>query len=247
MLVVPVVAGAILAARAETLRWWVIPLAILVLAGYLTFYSTTTVLKARPTRRRALLTPVVVHGTVAAVAGALVLALGGWPLLWWLPIYLPVLLVALWLASARKERSIASGGLTILAASLMVLVIRFITPMVIWQTWDVGTAGDVAIAAVIFGYFFGTVFHVKSLIRERGQRRSRWRSLVWHGLCIVAAAGVAAAGVIGWWWTIFFVITFARSFWFTHRALHGQVDKPLVIGMTEMAISALAIIGVALP
>ncbi len=45
----------------------------------------------------------------------------------------------------------------------------------------------VGVSLVCFGYFFGTVLYVKTIIRERGNRSWVAASVAWHLGCMIAA------------------------------------------------------------
>jgi ABC-type proline/glycine betaine transport system permease subunit len=75
------------------------------------------------------------------------------------------------------------------------------------------------------------VLHVKALIRERGNPRYRWASLVYHGLAFVASLwfGVALAVVFG---------LLAVRAW----VLAGRTLRPGVLGIVEI-VASLALLG----
>lgn len=240
MLIVPFVAGAMLRSRVASLDAWLLPLAAAELAAYLCFNSLTLWLRAAPARRGNYVRPLVVYAAITAVFGLASLLLGGWPILGWLPIAVPLGGLAVWLAAQRKDRAVLSGLATVAMASGMGLVVRFITPGAILAEWP-ASRPDAAVMGALFGYFFGTVWHVKALIRERGQRSSRLRSLAWHGLTIFIALGGALIGWTSWWWIIFFAIALARTWWMTQPKLAGQL-KPLQIGVVEIVLSLIALL-----
>lgn len=153
--------------------WW---------AGYFLFYASTVWLRSRMKRRY--LEPVVVYSAATAMAG-----IATWwsaPYLWrWVPVFLPLIIFAGWAAWKRKDRSLSSGLDTVVAACLMLPV-----------TWDVATAGEAGFAAtrtvwiqtaLLFGYFAGTVFYVKTNIRERRSDRYLAASIAWHTVWLVVA------------------------------------------------------------
>ena len=115
------------------------------------------------------------------VLGLVSLFACGLPVLGWLVILGPLMLLALWLASAGRERSLAGGAVTVAMASLMTLVARFVTPDAFGAAVDCGH-GDVRDRPhrLVFGYLFGTVLYVKTMIRERGQPAWVAASVAWH-------------------------------------------------------------------
>lgn len=243
MLILPFVVGVILRARAGDLQPHLLPLFVFWMLGYFTFHAASQWLKAPPKRRPGFVRPTLVYAAAATVAGLTTLALAGWRILAWAPLYLPLLLPALWLASRRKERATLGGALTVAAASLMTLVARFTSPADLGHPLaDPPTFAAVAAAVALFVYFFGTVLYVKTNIRERGHRGYLAASVLWHAGATVAAA-VAALGGLAWWWTGFFALTTARA------AVVPRLVPPWTpqrIGFLEVAFSSAALLGVLL-
>ncbi|NHB85226.1 hypothetical protein G7085_12930 [Tessaracoccus sp. HDW20] len=83
--------------------------------------------------------------------------------------------MSLWLAASKRERTLLSGVLTIVASCGLMGVLR-VSPGV-----PMLTATEAAEMAAVTLYFIGTVLHVKALIRERNDPHSATRSLVYHG------------------------------------------------------------------
>lgn len=237
MLVVPLVAGILLRAP-DGLPAWAWPLAATWLVGYFCFNAATLWLKAAATRRRRYLPAVLAYGGVAALAGLATLLLGGWPLLWWVPCFVPLLAVPLWLASRRREREWVSGLCTVVAACLMAWIIPFTRPSAVWHS-----ALDARwwAAPALFGYFFGTVLVVKTLIRERGKTGWVLASIAWH-LAWTAMAALLAPRV-GAAWTAFFAVATVRAWalpWFGPR--RGRVVRPGQVGVLEVFFSIAALL-----
>lgn len=217
-----------------------LPLAVAVFTGYFGFNVLSLQLKAAPRRRAAYRVPNLVYGAATFVLGLAVLLLGGWPIAAWLPIALPLAALAIWLASRRQDRAVASGFATVALAMGVGLVVRFHTPAELFADWPAGLP-DAAVFVALFGYFFGTVWHVKALIRERGQRPARIRALGWHLLMVALATLAAAAGWLSIWWIAFFIIATARTWYLTRPELAGRY-KPLHIGVLEIILSVLIVI-----
>lgn len=237
MLIVPLVTGVVLRSRVAPLDWWLIPLAFAVFTGYFGFNALSLQLKAAPRRRAAYRLPNLVYGLATLVLGLAVLLLGGWPIVAWLPVALPLAALAIWLASRRQDRAVASGFATVALAMGVGLVVRFHTPDELFAGWPAGLP-DALVFVALFGYFFGTVWHVKALIRERGQRPARVRALVWHGAMVVAATFATAAGWASVWWIAFFVLATARTWYLTRPELAGRY-RPLHIGVLEIVLSVI--------
>lgn len=75
-----------------------------------------------------------------------------------------------------------------------------------WPTSRTATLLSLA----LFGYFFGTVLHVKSLIRERGNSRIELASLLWH-LAWTVATLPNWGFTTSWAWTALFALAAART------------------------------------
>lgn len=239
MLVVPLVVGLALRARDEVPLWaW--PLAVTWLVGYFCFHACGLWLKAAPRRRHRYLPALLTYGGIAGVAGIATLLTGGWPLLWWLPVYAPLLGTALWLTSRRHERALTSGLCTVLAACLLAWILPFATPQGLWQAGATGLAWP---AAALFGYFFGTVFVVKTLIRERGKLGWVWASVAWHVPWTALAVWAWRAGIAPVGWVALFALCVVKAWalpWF--GPLRGRTIRPAQVGALEVVLSIVALV-----
>ncbi|MFT3877046.1 MAG: YwiC-like family protein [Propioniciclava sp.] len=227
MLTLPFALGAAEAVRAGVAGWWIAPLFAFWMLGYFAFHAASGWLKAAPRRRPAYLKPLVTYAGASAAAGVVTLALGGLGMAGWVLAYLPLLVPALWLASRRRERATLGGALTVAAACLMTLVLRFPHPQAL-LTAGPDAAAAALLAAGLFAYFFGTVLYVKTNIRERGSRAFLIASIGWHAAATLAAAVLAASGLAASWWTAFFAATTVRA-----AAVPGRGWTPKRIGLIE--------------
>lgn len=176
--------------------------------GYFLFYCATVWLRSRMKKRY--LPPVQVYAAAVCLLGFITVLLA--PFLWrWAILYAPLMTFAAWTAWKRKERSLASGLDTTLAACLLI-------PMM----YDVGSAGahgftatpDIwVMTALYFGYFAGTVFYVKTNIRERGSQSYFFASVLWHLCWTILAIAVAYSNKIdvSWPHVFIWVILSARA------------------------------------
>lgn len=207
-------------------------------AGYFGFFAASQWLKSPPGRRGRHLPPLLVYAATAALLGVLALVLIGPALLGWIPAFAALLIPALWLARRRKERALTGGALTTAAACLMTLVLTHDSPAAVLADWPASRAAAVTSLA-LFGYFFGTVLHVKSLIRERGNARVRAASVGWH--LVWTAATIPALGLTSSWaWTALFALATIRTIALTGIASTGPV-RPAVIGLIEVGLSVMAL------
>lgn len=193
MLVVPVVVGALHAGA----RWWHLLLLVTWLVAYLAFYATGLWLRAR--RKVRYRPPVVAYTAVTAALGVATLVAEP-ALLRWAVVYAPLLAASLWFSWRRDDRSLTNDLLTVAAACLMAVVAH--TPVTSgsltgWGWLPGGAApGAWLVAGVLFAYFAGTVFYVKTMIRERGNRTMSVTSIAYHGAATVAV-GLASPWLAG--------------------------------------------------
>ncbi|GAA4898465.1 hypothetical protein GCM10025789_15470 [Tessaracoccus lubricantis] len=231
MIIVPFLVGLVLVSPHRPLDLGDAALGVTWLIGYFAFNALVLAIKAAPRRRPEYLPAAGVYGGIAVAAGLATLWFRGWELLLWAPVYAVLLGAALWLAASKRERSVLSGVLTIVASCGLMAVLR--------STGDGGAVRpeEVAVMVAITAYFVGTVFHVKALIRERNNPHSAPRSLAYHG---VLAALVLAAVVVGWlnWaWLLWASALVARAWW-----MPRERRRPAQIGVVEIVLSAAALL-----
>jgi len=234
MLVVPFLVGVALRVHdGLPLPWFVATLFAFWMLGYFTFNAASAWLKAHPARRRPFVKPSVTYAAASAVFGLLTLAGAGVRVLTWVPVYLVLLVPALALAANRRERATLGGALTTAAASLMTLVVRWPDGTAL-LAWTPAARSSAAAAALVFAYFFGTVFYVKTNIRERGNPRFYALSIAWHAAVTLAAAGLTAGGAASVGWVVLFAVATLRA------AVVPRLRPPwtpLRIGLLEIALS----------
>ncbi|HEX6968219.1 MAG TPA: YwiC-like family protein [Micromonosporaceae bacterium] len=185
MLVVPYLVGVLLVGP----TWVHLPLLAAWMAGYLWSYYVFQALKSRrPGRYRPQLT---LYSAVALPLVAVV-AVARPAVLWYAPAYAFLVAVNAWYAWRRRERALGNDLVAVLQSSLMV----FVTATVAAEQ-PVELLG--AFAATL-GYFAGTVWYVKTMIRERGNAAYRRWSVGYHLAAFLAAAwaGPVLAGFFGW-------------------------------------------------
>lgn len=245
MLLTPFAIGASERARANTAGWWLVSLLLCWVLGYFAFNAASLWLRSTPRRRPERQLPVLVYAGASAAFGILTATVVGWSLLWWIIPFLPLLGATLWLVTHGKERSVASGGLTVAAASLMTLVARFPDPSALLGTFDTSSTQRVlGLTLAVFGYFFGTILYVKTMIRERGSQTWLNVSLGWHTLCTASAAGAVLWAGAGRWWPLFFLVTTVRA-WILPKMAEKRPVRPLFVGAFE-AVLTLTLVGLSL-
>lgn len=223
-------------------------LAIVWVVGYFAFFALGLWLKSR--LKKKYLPPVRAYA-ITLIVPALVVLLLHPALVVWALAFAPLVAVSLWCSYRRRDRSLLNDGATVLAACLMLPVTYSAglppapLPDVVGWLEQPGPAGWPAVwaaTALVLGYFFGTVLYVKSLIRQRGDRRFLAVSVGYHALITVVllvAAGVSAAAgtataAVPWWWaaSIVFALLTARAWWVPRTAA-----KPMQFGLGEFVAS----------
>jgi hypothetical protein len=166
MLASPLLVGIV----AGGVAWVHLPLAALWFAGYFAFFATSLWLKAR--RRAKWFPPVRAYGVLSVALGIVVVAMQP-DLLRWAPLFALPLGVGLGTAAQRHDRALLSGLATTAGSALMTVI-----------AYDAGPGTDLdrawQLALVQFLYFAGTVFYVKTVIRERDSLAFRWVSVGYH-------------------------------------------------------------------
>ncbi|RNE49571.1 YwiC-like family protein [Corynebacterium alimapuense] len=213
--------------------------------GYFAFFAFGLVIKARSAARRArYLRPLTVYGSVSLVA--LVVALVISPqLLWWALPFAPLVLIAVWETLQHRPRSLLSGVSTTLASALLVPVLAMAglgaeTPIdVPLSAW--GSAAFLAL------YFSGTIPFVKTMIRQRGNRRYLIGSISYHVVAaalVIGAAVAWAGGLAGWLMAATMVVALVRSIAVPLSAQRGRAWSAKQVGMMEGPVILLASIAV---
>lgn len=234
MLAVPYLAGLLVAGY----RWADAALAGAWLAGYLlSYYLFQSVKSRRPGRYRAQLA---LYAGVAAPLAVLVVVARP-QVLWYAPGYAALLAVNAWYAARRRERALLNDVASVLQSCLIVLVVATIAGTV---------TADAFVAFVLcLAYFLGTVFYVKTMIRERGNPRYRRWSAWYHLVALGVAAAAQLAGAApsqrstatGLWAGALFAWLLARAV-----LLPGRGLPPKQVGLIEMANCAALLAIVAL-
>ena len=161
-------------------------------------------------------------------------------LFWAVP--LAAILGASWiLISTGRERSVVNDALLIASSCLIAVVAytfgevgalspgSFLRAVAVPRAW--------LIAAVWAGYLWGTIFYVKTMIRERGKQSWYLASVLYHAALILPAflvnPWIGAVSLV----TLFRATLIPRIF---PRA------KPKYIGFGEVALTALSIFAICL-
>lgn len=226
MLVLPYLAGVAVAGFA----WPDLPLLGAWIAGYLlSYYALQAVKTRRPARFRDQL---LLYGVITAPLAALVV-LARPEVLWYAAPYAVLLGVNTWYAWRRQERALLNDIASVAQSCLMVFVTATIAGV---------PPGEVLVAFLaVLGYFTGTVFYVKTMIRERGSLGYRRASVAYHAVALGVITWAAASG----WSGVPLIVVFT---WLLVRAwlLPGRPLSPKQVGVIEIVNSALLLVAVVL-
>lgn len=232
MVTIPAITGAVLAPS-----WTAVPLLLTWWFGYFTFFAASTWIRARlRAKHRA---PVLVYGSLTAIAGLTTLAFD-WQLIRWIPAFAPLVAIAVWETWRRRPRSLASGISTVIAACLILPVVASAGSGADARVWSIFT--------VYLAYYAGTVPYVKTLIRERGSRPWFIGSVAYHVAVVVAAIAAAVAGFVSVLAVPVALVLLARA---TAMPLAGERRgrpwKPKTVGLLDVGMSVLVVIAALAP
>lgn len=218
MLVVPFVFG--MAAAGPHLVH--APLFAAWLAAYLFSYAFLQWIRTRNTD---------MYGRPAIICGIALACFGGATavaaprLLLYAPLFLPMLLVNMYYASRNRERALMNDFAAVIQFSLIVFV-----------AYAAGGGTDPGLAAELFAlsvlYYAGTVFYVKTIIRERRNRRFYLLSAGYHLAVLAVSAALFPPLMLAP-----FAVLLVRAVW------TPQADLSIKqVGMLEFAYSAMMVI-----
>lgn len=232
MIAIPALSGVVLAG----FSWAHVPLLLFWWIGYFFFNAATIWLKSR--RRAKYFPPVRAYG-IAMIPFAAILAVSKpYLALWALP-YLALISTSVWQVAHRRERSLLNDTVTVLAACLMGAVTFHANadhgdPRWTW-TW--------LVLAIQFAYFWGTIPHVKALIRERNRPEVARASLLYHSLIALVVLVLTLTGTLGptlwdgWFLVAVWLLLALRSYAMPRLQRETKPLRPMTIGLTEVAFS----------
>jgi hypothetical protein len=187
--------------------------------------------RRRPARARVWVAPLLVYGASCALAvGVLLVWQPG--LAWWAVPLVGLLGASVVLVLVGQERSVFNDAFLIGGSCLMAVVVGtsfrangggwpgFVEAASLPSAW--------LVAAVFAGYFWGTIFYIKTMIRERGKPGWYVASVVYHLAVLPLGFWVSPwVGAVG-------CLIAARAI--AVPKLWGRA-KPAVIGVGEVAIT----------
>ncbi len=238
--------------------WWI---------GYFAFFATSLWLRAH--RKARLFPPVKTYG-LAFIVPAIALGVLAPYLLWWVIVYAPLLGITAWASMHRQDRSLLNDTVTVVAACLMLPVAYDLgingvcfSSIGVGGLWGSGWLANTTCAVLphqpiawqmadwqavwlitllVLGYFMGTVFYVKTNIRERKSDVYLWLSVIFHMLFTILAFVMAKRGIIIWAHAYLWLVLSLRSLMIPlyGRKRHWLSTKQ--IGMGEVVFSILVFI-----
>lgn len=262
IVIVPALFGA-------TLGGWVWQHALLLPLWIIGFFFVFAGLRwVKNPRRRDFLAPVVAYGTAVGVLGVQTL-LAMPRLAFWIPVFAVILGFWAWEVWRGRERELGARLSIILAAGVMTLVAYHCGLMgtalrlgqsAVYGVHEAPLLGGHALSSVLRGwpaagmiaglltaYYAASVPYVKTLFRRRNDRRFFWISVLSHAACLVAAVVFAALHWVSPLVVVVWAVALARAIWFPWQAARrGKPWKPRVVGLTEVGISVLVFIAIAI-
>jgi len=196
--------------------WLQAPLLIGWLTGWLFSHHVLIAVKTRRVAR--VRSQIIVYGAICVLMLAPVLALRP-ALFWFAPAYALLFSTNVLMVRGGKERATFNGIVSVTMASLMAMIVPV--------TAGLDAAVGIPVAAVAWVYLVGSVFYIKSMIREYGSTPHRAASGIYHVVALVITT------IIWPWLAIPFGIALARSL-----VLPAQPRMRVsVVGGAEVAVS----------
>ncbi|MDO5721898.1 MAG: YwiC-like family protein [Actinomycetaceae bacterium] len=228
----PLIAGLVINPR----TWLTLVLALAWTAGFFLFAVAHKWLKFRfkPRYRPALYT----YLALTSIATVILLAANP-TLLWWAPVFLPLIAVSAHRAWARRERELTSRVVAIVASCLMVPVTASVTSTTPWFTPPL-PAHSWLMAGLIALYFITTVPYVKTLIRERKSLGWLVGSVLVHALALAVVIILAVSQMVGWAHVVVWFVVLVRAVVMPLAARRrGKPWRPAVVGIGEIILTLL--------
>src|SRR5690625_2282256 len=231
MLFIPPLMGLILQPS-----WAALPLLITWWAGYFTYFAITVWVKSRLRTKH--LPPVLTYGAITALAGIAAL-ITQWQLIAWLPIFAPIIAVAVYETIKRRERSLVSGWSTVLAAAMMLPTVASIST----SGTPAAVSADLWWATAWFAlYFGGSIYYVKTLIRDFGNHARFIQSVGFHAAVFIGAIALAVAQPHTWPVAVVGALLAARSYAVPRIAQRrGKRIPPKYVGMVDGVVTVFVV------
>jgi hypothetical protein len=221
MLLVPYLLGTLAAGW----TWAALPLLVVWLLGYLFSYSALMAQRVR--RRDRFVASARTSGVLALPFAVWLVVVDPWVLLAALA-FVPMAAVNLWYARRRDERSWVNGLASVTQACLMV-------PLAYGVGGGTDWARAAALSAVAWLYFAGTVFYVKTMLRER-------RSVGYYRVSVgFAAVSAVLASWVSPWLGGLFTLFLLRAALMPRLAARHRI-RPVGVGVIELVNAVLLLV-----
>lgn len=190
-------------------------------AAYFLFFALTNYLKTKKTQYK---NPVIIYFLLTFLFSILCLIKS--PKLFSYLIFSPIVIICLIYAKQRKERATLSGiAAVILSGLILPLLSSSLNNLYFWeldfiiyqQSW------------ISLSYFMGTVFYVKTMIRERKNPKFWYFSLAYHLIILL----------INHKFYLFFSLILFRAFLLPYLSKQGRKFTNKFIGIGEFILSFL--------
>ena len=226
MLIVPFLLGG----AASSFGWWSLPLLVVWIDAYLLSFYAFQALKARRLQRYR--SPVQLYAVVLVAVGVPLVAVRPW-LIVAAVAFLPFAVVNAWYAYRRNDRAVVNGLASVTQACLMVFVAYALgTQAAAGSVPGVATVPEpMALFGICWLYFAGTVFYVKTMIRQAGDRSYYWVSVAFHAIAL------AIAMLIDPWLALPFAVFLGRA-----AALPRYRLRPGLVGVIELGNCVLLVV-----
>lgn len=219
-------------------------------------------------RRKAWRTPTIVYGVLATLLGIWTLVVLP-RLAFWIPLFALIMGVWGWEVSHGRERGVPARFTIIVASGLVTLVAYHCGLMSAalrmgqeasfgvreaqvlgghaFSSVLRGWSAAVMVACELTAYFMGAVPYVKTIFRQRGNKRFLIASGVMHVVFLLLAVGSACLRWVSPLVAVAWLVALFRALWFPWKAKRrGKPWAPRVIGRSEVALSLLVFLAAVL-
>ena len=174
---------------------------------------------------------IITYGILTTLTGSILLLMRPLLIAWFIPLFL-LSIFTLYQAKIGKERSLLSGMATVLFASLMLPIAYQVknTDLPIYIIW---------LTIIVFMYFAGTVFYVKTNIRERKSLKYFCFSISFH---IISLMIVFIYHHTHYFLIILWILLLFRAILVPSFIRKGKNISIKTIGILEIVLSVLLFI-----
>lgn len=226
MLAVPFVLGMAIAGPV----WLHIPLFLFWLSAYLLSYPFLQWIKKKDLARYG--KPMLLYGVLTGFSGVAVL-IGKPSLAAWAPLFVPLFLVNMHFAGKNRERAFLNDLAAVVQFNLMIFVAAAAGKHADWQSVWIGFLLGVL-------YFVGTIFYVKTMIREK-HNPLYWRlSVGYHAVLPVLALAVFRSWLVGLMFVVLLVRAVAVPRVGLRVAIAGMLEFAMAILLTVSVLAAVS-------